>query len=80
MKGKHILTNEFFYKYYNENLEDISIFEYVSDDLYLFTLQQINIFTNGKQNKINYDQYTYWLFTEVEEIYKKQIIELKNNI
>ena len=80
MKGKHKLTNTFFYKYYNNTIEDPEIFQFITDELYMFVMQQINKYKASKQNKLNYDQYTYWLFNKINKDYPDEVTNLKNNI
>lgn len=80
MKGQHNLTNKFFYKYYNDTIEDIEIFEHITDEMYMFVMQKINKYNASKQNKLNYDQYTYWLFNTINKDYPNEVTNLKNNI
>lgn len=80
MRINHQQVNNFFYKYYNNNIEDETILDNVSNTLYLYCVTKIQQYNANKNKKTNYDQFTFALYNTINSDYIDDINTLKNNI
>ena len=80
MKINHQQANKFFYKYYNDGIEDQEILDHVSDTLYKYVISEIQKYKVRDNNKLNYDQFTFALYNKINDCYADDITTLKNNI
>lgn len=80
MRVTHILTDTFICKYYNNNVNSKEVINVFPDNLYSIVVSKINGYNDSKNNLLNYDQYTYWLYQFLNENYKNDITKFKEVI
>ena len=81
MRVTHTATNNFICKYYYNNVIKQEVIDAFPDELYLHVVSQINNYNNNPNNKtLSYDQFTYWLFNKLDELYSEEISKFKNTI
>jgi len=80
MRVTHILTDEFICKYFNKNVNNKEVIKVFPDNLYSIVVSKINGYNDSKNNLLNYDQYTYWLYQFLNDNYKNDITKFKEAI
>jgi hypothetical protein len=80
MRVTHIQTDKFICKYYNNNINNKEVINVFPDNLYSIVVSKINGYNDSKNNLLNYDQYTYWLYQFLNDNYKDDITKFKEAI
>lgn len=75
---RHPLVNKFFYRFYNEHMEDQAVVELVGESMYLYVAHEIDNYTKNKQHmNMDYNQFAAHLNARLTRDRAEEVAQLK---
>lgn len=68
------ITNNFFFNYYNESIQDETLLKLIPIELYMYVNQEITNYNNNQDKaKINFNQFQFDLFNQLNLNYTSEL-------
>jgi len=74
------LANKFFYKFYNYNVEDVTMLEKIPNPLYGYVSRELLFYNKSQDTRMDAMQYNVFLFNLIQLNYKDLHEELINEL